>query len=153
MLKGTAFLCNPAISFFNTAGCLLIPAVCAQRTLTLTVHATPAACTRHRWATMSFIRVWASASRWRWSVNTSESQLPSPVTVSPMSTYSNENHALLEYTAWSGFSLSLSLSLCVCVGSSTVDLLIYQTLCYALDDLDVCEYLLKVCGHDEYLDK
>lgn len=47
----------------------------------------------------------------------------------------------------------VSLSLSVCVGSSTVDLLIYQTLCYALDDLDVCEYLLKVCGHDEYLDK
>lgn len=49
--------------------------------------------------------------------------------------------------------VSLSLFICVCVGSSTVDLLIYQTLCYALDDLDVCEYLLKVCGHDEYLDK
>uniref|UniRef100_H3CKI5 Phosphatidylinositol-4-phosphate 3-kinase catalytic subunit type 2 beta n=1 Tax=Tetraodon nigroviridis TaxID=99883 RepID=H3CKI5_TETNG len=39
--------------------------------------------------------------------------------------------------------------------SSTVDLLIYQTLCYALDDLDhldVQEYLLKVCGYDEFLD-
>ncbi|CAF94954.1 unnamed protein product, partial [Tetraodon nigroviridis] len=42
-----------------------------------------------------------------------------------------------------------------CTGSSTVDLLIYQTLCYALDDLDhldVQEYLLKVCGYDEFLD-
>uniref|UniRef100_A0A3Q4MG79 Phosphatidylinositol-4-phosphate 3-kinase, catalytic subunit type 2 beta n=1 Tax=Neolamprologus brichardi TaxID=32507 RepID=A0A3Q4MG79_NEOBR len=38
--------------------------------------------------------------------------------------------------------------------SSTVDLLIYQTLCYAQDDLDhvnVDDYLLKVCGHDEFL--
>lgn len=46
---------------------------------------------------------------------------------------------------------------CVCVrGSSTVDLLIYQTLCYAQDDLDrvnVDDYLLKVCGHDEFLHK
>ncbi|XP_054866605.1 phosphatidylinositol 4-phosphate 3-kinase C2 domain-containing subunit beta isoform X3 [Amphiprion ocellaris] len=41
-----------------------------------------------------------------------------------------------------------------CDGSSTVDLLIYQTLCYAQDDLDhvdVDGYLLKVCGHDEFL--
>lgn len=41
-------------------------------------------------------------------------------------------------------------------GSSTVDLLIYQTLCYAQDDLDhmdVDHYLLKVCGHDEFLNK
>ncbi|XP_028284836.1 phosphatidylinositol 4-phosphate 3-kinase C2 domain-containing subunit beta [Parambassis ranga] len=41
-----------------------------------------------------------------------------------------------------------------CDGSSTVDLLIYQTLCYAQDDLDhmdVDDYLLKVCGHDEFL--
>uniref|UniRef100_A0A8P4KJT8 Phosphatidylinositol-4-phosphate 3-kinase n=1 Tax=Dicentrarchus labrax TaxID=13489 RepID=A0A8P4KJT8_DICLA len=41
-----------------------------------------------------------------------------------------------------------------CDGSSTVDLLIYQTLCYAQDDLDhmdVDHYLLKVCGHDEFL--
>uniref|UniRef100_A0A8D0A8G2 Phosphatidylinositol-4-phosphate 3-kinase catalytic subunit type 2 beta n=1 Tax=Sander lucioperca TaxID=283035 RepID=A0A8D0A8G2_SANLU len=40
--------------------------------------------------------------------------------------------------------------------SSTVDLLIYQTLCYAQDDLDhmdVDDYLLKVCGHDEFLNK
>ncbi|KAK2915575.1 phosphatidylinositol 4-phosphate 3-kinase C2 domain-containing subunit beta [Channa argus] len=40
-----------------------------------------------------------------------------------------------------------------CDGSSTVDLLIYQTLCYAqedLDHLDVDEYLLKVCGNDEF---
>ncbi len=46
---------------------------------------------------------------------------------------------------------------CLCVGgSSTVDLLIYQTLCYAQDDLDhmdVDDYLLKVCGHDEFLNK
>ncbi|XP_008294170.1 phosphatidylinositol 4-phosphate 3-kinase C2 domain-containing subunit beta [Stegastes partitus] len=43
-----------------------------------------------------------------------------------------------------------------CDGSSTVDLLIYQTLCYAQDDLDhvdVDGYLLKVCGHDEFLNK
>ncbi|XP_029007778.1 phosphatidylinositol 4-phosphate 3-kinase C2 domain-containing subunit beta [Betta splendens] len=41
-----------------------------------------------------------------------------------------------------------------CDGSSTVDLLIYQTLCYAqedLDHLDVDDYLLKVCGQDEFL--
>lgn len=41
-----------------------------------------------------------------------------------------------------------------CDSSSTVDLLIYQTLCYAQDDLDhvnVDDYLLKVCGHDEFL--
>lgn len=41
-------------------------------------------------------------------------------------------------------------------GSSTVDLLIYQTLCYAQDELhhlDVDDYLLKVCGHDEFLHK
>ncbi|XP_015813831.3 phosphatidylinositol 4-phosphate 3-kinase C2 domain-containing subunit beta isoform X1 [Nothobranchius furzeri] len=41
-----------------------------------------------------------------------------------------------------------------CDGSSTVDLLIYQTLCYAQDDLDhvnVDDYLLKVCGHEEFL--
>lgn len=44
----------------------------------------------------------------------------------------------------------------LCVGSSTVDLLIYQTLCYAQDDLDhmdVDQYLLKVCGHEEFLNK
>uniref|UniRef100_A0A665XAV2 Uncharacterized protein n=1 Tax=Echeneis naucrates TaxID=173247 RepID=A0A665XAV2_ECHNA len=43
-----------------------------------------------------------------------------------------------------------------CDGSSTVDLLIYQTLCYAQDDLDhlnVDDYLLKVCGQDEFFDK
>uniref|UniRef100_A0A3B5MHA6 Phosphatidylinositol-4-phosphate 3-kinase, catalytic subunit type 2 beta n=1 Tax=Xiphophorus couchianus TaxID=32473 RepID=A0A3B5MHA6_9TELE len=43
--------------------------------------------------------------------------------------------------------------LCVS-GSSTVDLLIYQTLCYTqdqLDHLDVDDYLLKVCGHEEFL--
>uniref|UniRef100_A0A665XCG4 Uncharacterized protein n=1 Tax=Echeneis naucrates TaxID=173247 RepID=A0A665XCG4_ECHNA len=42
-----------------------------------------------------------------------------------------------------------------CDGSSTVDLLIYQTLCYAQDDLDhlnVDDYLLKVCGQDEFFD-
>ncbi|KAM6927530.1 phosphatidylinositol 4-phosphate 3-kinase C2 domain-containing subunit beta [Xenentodon cancila] len=41
-----------------------------------------------------------------------------------------------------------------CDGSSTVDLLIYQTLCYAQDDLDhmdVDNYLLKICGHEEFL--
>ncbi|KAM3877697.1 phosphatidylinositol 4-phosphate 3-kinase C2 domain-containing subunit beta [Diretmus argenteus] len=39
-----------------------------------------------------------------------------------------------------------------CDGSSTVDLLIYQTLCYAQDDhVDVDDYLLKVCGQAEFL--
>ncbi|XP_062842305.1 phosphatidylinositol 4-phosphate 3-kinase C2 domain-containing subunit beta [Trichomycterus rosablanca] len=41
-----------------------------------------------------------------------------------------------------------------CDGSSTIDLLIYQTLCYAHDDLDlidVDDYALKVCGQAEYL--
>uniref|UniRef100_A0A8B9RMF0 Phosphatidylinositol-4-phosphate 3-kinase, catalytic subunit type 2 beta n=1 Tax=Astyanax mexicanus TaxID=7994 RepID=A0A8B9RMF0_ASTMX len=38
--------------------------------------------------------------------------------------------------------------------SSTIDLLIYQTLCYAHDDLDmidVSDYVLKICGQEEYL--
>ncbi|PWA13844.1 hypothetical protein CCH79_00019175 [Gambusia affinis] len=59
----------------------------------------------------------------------------------------------------SRFCLVLSepnrIGLCVS-GSSTVDLLIYQTLCYTqdqLDHLDVDDYLLKVCGHEEYLSK
>ncbi|XP_038157703.1 phosphatidylinositol 4-phosphate 3-kinase C2 domain-containing subunit beta [Cyprinodon tularosa] len=41
-----------------------------------------------------------------------------------------------------------------CDGSSTVDLLIYQTLCFTqdhLDHLDVDDYLLKVCGQEEFL--
>ncbi|XP_061075129.1 phosphatidylinositol 4-phosphate 3-kinase C2 domain-containing subunit beta [Conger conger] len=41
-----------------------------------------------------------------------------------------------------------------CDGSSTVDLLIYQTLCYAHDDLDLIDvedYVLKVCGQAEFL--
>ncbi|XP_077582382.1 phosphatidylinositol 4-phosphate 3-kinase C2 domain-containing subunit beta isoform X2 [Stigmatopora nigra] len=41
-----------------------------------------------------------------------------------------------------------------CDGSTTVDLIVYQTLCYAHHDpdrLDVDDYLLKVCGRDEYL--
>lgn len=41
-------------------------------------------------------------------------------------------------------------------GSSTIDLLIYQTLCYAHDDLDlidVDDYLMKVCGQAEHLNK
>ncbi|KAM6980094.1 phosphatidylinositol 4-phosphate 3-kinase C2 domain-containing subunit beta [Aplochiton taeniatus] len=41
-----------------------------------------------------------------------------------------------------------------CDGSSTIDLLIYQTLCYAQEDLDhvdVEDYLLKVCGQAEFL--
>ncbi|XP_017305827.2 phosphatidylinositol 4-phosphate 3-kinase C2 domain-containing subunit beta [Ictalurus punctatus] len=41
-----------------------------------------------------------------------------------------------------------------CDGSSTIELLIYQTLCYAHDDLDlidVDDYLMKVCGQAEYL--
>ncbi|MFT7814039.1 phosphatidylinositol 4-phosphate 3-kinase C2 domain-containing subunit beta isoform X2 [Arapaima gigas] len=41
-----------------------------------------------------------------------------------------------------------------CDGSSTVDLLIYQTLCYAHEDLDLMDvedYLLKVCGQGEFL--
>uniref|UniRef100_A0A8C2CHB4 Phosphatidylinositol-4-phosphate 3-kinase, catalytic subunit type 2 beta n=1 Tax=Cyprinus carpio TaxID=7962 RepID=A0A8C2CHB4_CYPCA len=43
-----------------------------------------------------------------------------------------------------------------CDGSSTIDLLIYQTLCYAHDDLDmidVDDYLLKICGQAEFLKK
>uniref|UniRef100_A0A4W5PK22 Phosphatidylinositol-4-phosphate 3-kinase catalytic subunit type 2 beta n=1 Tax=Hucho hucho TaxID=62062 RepID=A0A4W5PK22_9TELE len=43
-----------------------------------------------------------------------------------------------------------------CDGSSMVDLLIYQTLCYAnedLDHIDVDHYLLKVCGQAEFLEK
>ena len=44
---------------------------------------------------------------------------------------------------------------CPLAGSSTVDLLIYQTLCYAQEDLDVDveQYLLKVCGQAEFLSK
>lgn len=41
-----------------------------------------------------------------------------------------------------------------CDGSSTIDLLIYQTLCYAHDDLDmidVDDYLLKICSQAEFL--
>ncbi|CAB1354049.1 unnamed protein product [Coregonus sp. 'balchen'] len=51
-----------------------------------------------------------------------------------------------------GFIPYISLSL---EGSSTVDLLIYQTLCYAnedLDHIDVDHYLLKVCGQAEFLE-
>uniref|UniRef100_A0A667Z0P2 Phosphatidylinositol-4-phosphate 3-kinase catalytic subunit type 2 beta n=1 Tax=Myripristis murdjan TaxID=586833 RepID=A0A667Z0P2_9TELE len=52
------------------------------------------------------------------------------------------------------FCHMLDSSLCPSSGSSTVDLLIYQTLCYAQDDLDhvdVDDYLLKVCGQNEFL--
>ncbi|XP_053310322.1 phosphatidylinositol 4-phosphate 3-kinase C2 domain-containing subunit beta [Spea bombifrons] len=41
-----------------------------------------------------------------------------------------------------------------CDCSSTVDLLIYQTLCYTsddLEDLNVSDYLLKLCGLEEFL--
>ncbi|XP_041091942.1 phosphatidylinositol 4-phosphate 3-kinase C2 domain-containing subunit beta-like isoform X2 [Polyodon spathula] len=41
-----------------------------------------------------------------------------------------------------------------CDGSSTVDLLIYQTLCYAHDNLacfDVDDFILKPCGLEEFL--
>lgn len=41
-----------------------------------------------------------------------------------------------------------------CDGSSTVDLLIHQTLCYAQEELhhlDVDQYLLKICGRHEFL--
>ncbi|XP_013875520.1 phosphatidylinositol 4-phosphate 3-kinase C2 domain-containing subunit beta [Austrofundulus limnaeus] len=41
-----------------------------------------------------------------------------------------------------------------CDGASTVDLLIYQTLCYAqdhLDHVDLNEYLLKISGQEEFL--
>ncbi|XP_028303551.1 LOW QUALITY PROTEIN: phosphatidylinositol 4-phosphate 3-kinase C2 domain-containing subunit beta [Gouania willdenowi] len=41
-----------------------------------------------------------------------------------------------------------------CDGSSTVDLLIFQTLCYAHEDLDhhnVDHFLLRVCGRQEFL--
>lgn len=37
-----------------------------------------------------------------------------------------------------------------------MDLLIYQTLCYAHDDLDLIDvedYVLKVCGQAEFLKK
>lgn len=41
-------------------------------------------------------------------------------------------------------------------GSSTVDLLIYQTLCYTYDELlgiDVDDFVLKLCGLEEFLQK
>lgn len=41
-------------------------------------------------------------------------------------------------------------------GSSTVDLLIYQTLCYTHDelrDVDVGDFVLKPCGLEEFLQK
>lgn len=41
-------------------------------------------------------------------------------------------------------------------GSSTVDLLIYQALCYTHDELhavDVEDFLLKICGLEEFLQK
>lgn len=41
-------------------------------------------------------------------------------------------------------------------GSSTVDLLIYQTLCYTRDELrgvDVGDFVLKPCGLEEFLQK
>lgn len=41
-------------------------------------------------------------------------------------------------------------------GSSTVDLLIYQTLCYTHDelrDIDVDDFVLKLCGLEEFLQK
>lgn len=42
------------------------------------------------------------------------------------------------------------------IGSSTVDLLIYQTLCYTRDELrgvDVSDFVLKPCGLEEFLQK
>lgn len=42
------------------------------------------------------------------------------------------------------------------VGSSTVDLLIYQALCYTHDELhtvDVEDFVLKICGLEEFLQK
>lgn len=41
-------------------------------------------------------------------------------------------------------------------GSSTVDLLIYQALCYTHDELhavDVEDFVLKICGLEEFLQK
>lgn len=41
-------------------------------------------------------------------------------------------------------------------GSSTVDLLIHQTLCYTRDelrDVDVGDFVLKPCGLEEFLQK
>ncbi len=38
----------------------------------------------------------------------------------------------------------------------TIDLLIYQTICYTHDDLDmidVDDYLMKICGQAEFLKK
>lgn len=49
-----------------------------------------------------------------------------------------------------------SLPLAVPAGSSTVDLLIYQTLCYTHDELhavDVEDFVLKLCGLEEFLQK
>lgn len=46
--------------------------------------------------------------------------------------------------------------LAVPAGSSTVDLLIYQTLCYTHDELhavDVEDFVLKLCGLEEFLQK
>lgn len=50
----------------------------------------------------------------------------------------------------------LSLFVLHLAGSSTVDLLIYQTLCYTHDDLrdiDVDDFVLKLCGLEEFLQK
>lgn len=44
----------------------------------------------------------------------------------------------------------------ILAGSSTVDLLIYQTLCYTHDelcDIDVDDFVLKICGVEEFLQK
>lgn len=52
--------------------------------------------------------------------------------------------------------LSLALPASPLTGSSTVDLLIYQTLCYTHDelrDVNVGDFVLKPCGLEEFLQK
>lgn len=53
-------------------------------------------------------------------------------------------------------SLGLTVLSLLFAGSSTVDLLIYQALCYTHDELhtiDVEDFVLKICGLEEFLQK
>lgn len=54
---------------------------CAQRIHTTTAPRTPALCGRRLSDTMSCIRLWGSAWRWRWSARTSGNLWPSPAMV------------------------------------------------------------------------
>ena len=59
---------------------------------------------------------------------------------------------------WGGLppSPGLRMLLLLPAGSSTVDLLIYQALCYTHDELhavDVEDFVLKICGLEEFLQK